>query len=93
MRLPALARFLNGSAYEEKTFTRDVSSSGAFLYVDCEIGTRRRLELILTLPPEGENPANIQVRYSGEVVRLERLPEGRLGVAAALESCEYLAPA
>jgi len=93
MRLPALARFLNGTTYEETTFTRDVSSGGAFLYVDCEIGTRRQLELILTLPPEGETPASIRVRYLGQVVRLERLPEGRLGVAAALGSCEYLAPA
>lgn len=93
MRLPALARFFNGSSHEEQTFTRDVSSAGAFLYVDAEIGTRRQLELTLTLPPEGESPASIRVRYTGQVVRLERLPEGRLGVAAALGNCEYLAPA
>jgi hypothetical protein len=93
MRLPAVARFSNGQVYEEQTFTRDVSSSGAFFYVDTEIGTRRHLELVLTLPPEGEAPANIRVRYTGQVVRLERLAEGRLGVAAALENCEYLAQA
>ena len=93
MRLPALARFSNGETHEEQTFTRDVSSSGIFFYVDAELGSRRQLELTLTLPPEGESPANIRVRYTGQVVRLERLPEGRLGVAAALGSCEYLAQA
>ena len=93
MRLPALARFFNGSEFEEQTFTRDVSSGGAFLYVGSEIGHRRQIEVTLFLPSEGENPANIRVRYTGQVVRLERLPEGRLGVAAALENCEYLAPA
>ena len=93
MRLPALARFSNGDVHEEHTFTRDVSSGGAFLYLDSEIGVRRKVELILTLPPEGETPASIQVRYTGQVVRLERLPEGRLGVAAVLGGCEYLAPA
>ena len=93
MRLPAVARFSNGQVYEEQTFTRDVSSSGAFFYLDTEIGARRHLELELTLPPEGEGPSNIRVRYSGHVVRLERLPEGRVGVAAALENCEYLAEA
>ena len=93
MRLPALARFSNGAVHEEQTFTRDVSSGGAFLYVDSEIGARRQLELTLTLPPEGETPTRICVRYTGQVVRLERLPEGRLGVAAALGSCEYLSPA
>ena len=93
MRLPALARFSNGTVHEEQTFTRDVSSGGAFLYVDSEIGGRRQVELILTLPPEGESPASIRVRYTGQVVRLERLPEGRLGVAAALGGCEYLSEA
>jgi len=90
MRLPAFARFLNGSVYEEETFTQDVSSTGAFFYVDAEIGGRRQLELTLILPSEGETPADIRVRYTGRVARLERSPEGRVGVAAALESCEYL---
>ena len=93
MRLPLLARFSNGGAHEEHTFTRDVSYSGAFFYVDLEVGGRRQLELILTLPPEGETPASIRVRYTGRVARLERSPEGRVGVAAAFGSCEYLAPA
>ena len=93
MRLPLFARFSNGGVHEEQTFTRDVSSSGAFFYVDAEVGGRRQLELILTLPPEGETPTSIRVRYTGRVARLERSPEGRVGVAAAFGSCEYLAPA
>ncbi|MGH9649963.1 MAG: PilZ domain-containing protein [Terriglobales bacterium] len=93
MRLPLSARFSNGAVHEEQTFTRDVSSSGIFFYVDAEVGSRRQLELTLTLPPEGESPASIRVRYTGRVARLERLPEGRVGVAAAFGSCEYLAPA
>ena len=92
MRLPLVARFSNGSLHEETTFTRDVSSSGALFDVDLDVGERRQVEVILTLPPQGENPANIQVRYSGRVARLERLPAGRWGVAAAFASCEYLTP-
>jgi hypothetical protein len=90
MRLPVVARFTNGSVHEEHTFTRDVSASGVFFDVDLDVGGRRELEVILTLPGEGENPANIRVRYSGRVARLERLSEGRWGVAAALSSCEFL---
>ena len=93
MRLPLVARFSNGWAHEEHTFTRDVSSSGAFFYVDLDVGGRRQMELILTLPSEGESPASIQVRYTGRVARLERSPEGRWGVAAAFGSCEYLSQA
>jgi hypothetical protein len=90
MRLPLVARFSNGSVYEEETFTQDVSSSGAFFYVNAEVGGRRQLELTLILPAEGETPADIRVRYTGRVARLERSPEGRVGVAAAFGSCEYL---
>ena len=90
MRVPAFARFLNGSVYEEETFTQDVSSTGAFFYVGTEIGGRRQLELTLILPAEGESPADIRVRYTGRVARLERSPEGRVGVAAAFGKCEYL---
>ena len=90
MRLPLVARFSNGEVHEEHTFTRDVSSSGALFDVDLDVGGRRQLEVILTLPGEGDNPANIRVRYSGRVARLERLAEGRWSVAAAFASCEYL---
>jgi hypothetical protein len=93
MRLPARARFSNGSVQEEETFTQDVSATGAFFYVDMEIGGRRQLELTLVLPSEGETPVEIRVRYTGRVARLERSTEGRVGVAAAFGSCEYLAPA
>src|ERR1700675_1877201 len=93
MRLPLMARFSNGSVHEEETCTQDVSSSGAFFYVNTEIGGRRPLELILMLPAEGETPADIRVRYTGRVARLQRSPEGRWGVGAAFASCEYLDPA
>ena len=92
MRLPAHARFSNGSVQEEETFTQDVSAKGAFFYVDSEIGGRRQVELTLVLPAEGETPVDIRVRYSGRVARLERSPEGKVGVAAAFGSCEYLDP-
>ena len=90
MRLPAIVRFSNGTVYEEETFTQDVSASGAFFYVGTEIGGRRELELILALPAEGESPVDIRVRYTGRVARLERSPDGRVGVAATFGSCEYL---
>ena len=93
MRLPVVARFTNGSVHEERTFTRDVSASGIFFDVDLDVGGRRELEVILTLPAQGENPADIRVRYTGRIARLEHRPEGRWGVAAAFASCEYLTPA
>ena len=94
MRLPLVVRLLNGSAaHEEHTFTRDVSFSGCYFYLDGETGGRREVEITMTLPPEGNNPTGIQVRYTGRVARLEPSSEGRLGVAATFANCDYLARA
>ena len=93
MRLPLLVRLTNGTVHEEHTFTRDVSFSGVFFYLDGETHGRRQVELTLTLPSEGANASGMQVRYTGRVARLEPSSEGRLGVAATLGNCEYLTPA
>jgi len=93
MQLPLLVRFSNGTVHEEHTFTRDVSFSGVYFYLDGETGGQRQVELTLTLPSEGEKQGGIQVRYSGRVARLEPSADGRLGVAATLANCEYLARA
>src|SRR5262249_47049251 len=90
MRLPLVVKLLNGTAHEEHTFTRDVSFSGVFFYLDGETYGRRDVELTLTLPSDGGSPSGIQVRYTGKVARLEPSGEGPLGVAATFASCEYL---
>ena len=92
-RLPMVVRLLNGSAHEEHTFSRDVSYSGVYFYLDGETGGRREVEITLTLPPEGNSPTGMQERYTGRVARLEPSPEGRMGVAATFANCEYLARA
>jgi hypothetical protein len=94
MRLPLVVRLLNGSnPLEEHTFTRDVSFSGCYFYLAGETGGRRDVEITMTLPPEGDSPTGIQVRYTGKVARLEPSEEGRLGVAATFANCEYVARA
>jgi len=91
--LPMVVRLLNGNAHEEHTVTRDVSFSGCYFYLEGETGGRREVEITLTLPPEGDSPTGIQVRYTGRVPRLEPSADGRLGVAATFANCDYLARA
>jgi len=93
MRLPLLVRLLDGNVHEEHTFTQDVSVTGVFSYMDAATGGQREVELTLTLPPDGKTPTGMQVRYTGRVARLEHSPDGRVGVAATFENCEYLARA
>lgn len=92
--VPMVVRLRNGSGeLEEHTFTEDVSYSGVYFYLDGETGGRREVEITLTLPPEGNSPSGIEVRYTGRVARLEPSSDGRLGVAATFANCEYLARA
>lgn len=92
-QLPMVVRLLNGSTRVEHTVTRDLSFSGCYFYLDGETGGRREVEITLTLPPEGDNPSGIEVRYTGKVARLEPSEDGRMGVAATFANCEYLARA
>ena len=94
MRLPMKVRFFNESPHEETTFTRDVSSSGVFFYLDGYIqnhpGEREPIEFTLTLPLNSAMAPEIKVRYTGEVVRIETLPDGKLGVAARMMGHEFM---
>ena len=64
--------------------TRDVSASGVFFYVNVEI--REHSELTRT--------AAIQVSCKGKVVRVQNDADtGRIGIAAAIHSYDFLAQA
>lgn len=94
MRLPMKVKFFNESPHEETTFTRDVSSSGVFFYLDGYFqnhpGTQEPIEFTLTLPLNSALAPEIKVRYTGEVVRVEALPDGKLGVAAKMMGHEFI---
>jgi hypothetical protein len=94
MRLPMTVKFFNEGPYEESTFTRDVSSSGVFFYLDGYVqnhpGEHEAIEFTLTLPLTSALAQEIKVRYTAEVVRVEALPDGKLGVAAKTSGHEFV---
>jgi hypothetical protein len=74
--------------------TRDVSASGVFFFVNCEIREESEIEFTMTLPPELTRTAAIQVSCRGKVVRVQNDPStGRVGIAAAIHSYDFLAQA
>lgn len=94
MRLPMKVKFFDERPFEESTFTRDVSSSGVFFYLDGYVqnhpGERESIEFTLTLPLTSALAQEIRVRYTAEVVRVEALPDGKLGVAAKTSRHEFV---
>jgi hypothetical protein len=70
--------------------TRDLTSSGIFLYTDSALETGSKLELVLMLPPDaGLGPGGWTV-CEASVVRIERGEGKGIGVAATLDRIERL---
>ena len=93
LEMPVWLR-LPGSDATVHAKTRDVSASGVFFYVNCEIQENSEIEFTMTLPPELTRTAAIQVSCKGKVVRVQNDPEtGKVGIAAAIHSYDFLAQA
>jgi hypothetical protein len=93
LEMPVWLR-LPGSDATVHAKTRDVSASGVFFYVNCEIREDAEIEFTMTLPPELTRTAAIQVSCKGKVVRVQNdAVTGKVGIAAAIHSYDFLAQA
>lgn len=93
LEMPVWLR-LPGSDATVHAKTRDVSASGVFFYVNCDIRENSEIEFTMTLPPELTRTAAIQVSCKGKVVRVQNDAEtGKTGIAASIHSYDFLAQA
>jgi hypothetical protein len=91
MRLPAIVKLEGASEFH--TETQNVSARGVFFYLDRALSAGTRLEVTLTFPPHVTLTDAVRVRFTARVIRVEnRLPSARIGVAAMIESYEFLRP-
>jgi len=83
---------LRGSASEAETSaeTRDVSTSGIFLYTDSRMAVGSNVELVLILPPELTSGENCWVCCHARVLRVEPVRGSRFGVAAEIQRMDIL---
>ena len=71
--------------------TRDLSSSGIFLYTDAEVAVGSELEIVLVLPPELSNGEKRWVCCQASVARVEGgNQDGRIGAAATIRRLDVL---
>jgi len=71
--------------------TRDVSAKGVFIFTDHEgFASETPIEFTLTLPPEITMTQSIRVNCTGKVIRVERDPRGKYGVAALIDHYRFL---
>lgn len=70
--------------------SRDISSSGIFIECDREIHPGTTMELVVNLPEEITQAAPVRLRCLGRVVRVDRGPRERMGMAVAIERYEFM---
>jgi hypothetical protein len=87
-RLPVKVRQPNGS--EQEGLTRDLSSTGIFLYSDGTLEAGSKLELVVMLPAELGLGSGGWTLCQASVVRVEEAGGGKVGVAATLDRIETL---
>ncbi|MGA7139898.1 MAG: PilZ domain-containing protein [Terriglobales bacterium] len=75
---------------EQQGLTRDLSSSGIFLYSESGIKAGSKLELVIMLPPGlGVGPGGWTLCHAS-VVRVEQSEGKSMGIAATLDSIALL---
>jgi len=90
VRVPVSIKFKQG-AIEATGYTRDLSTSGVFLYTDSHIVEGSDLEMVLILPPELTQGEKRWVCCRASVVRVEDSIDGSdFGVAANIRSIDML---
>ena len=88
VRVPVKVRQPDGS--ERQALTRNLSSTGIFLYSDTGLQVGSKLELVIMLPPGlGMGPGGWTL-CQASVVRVEEGTGRGVGVAATLDRIELL---
>jgi hypothetical protein len=88
-RLPVSIRNPSGST-EINAHTRDVSTSGMFLYTESRMSAGSDVELVLILPPELTSGEKCWVCCHARILRVEQGPGQDFGVAAEIKRMDIL---
>ncbi|MGA2018985.1 MAG: PilZ domain-containing protein [Candidatus Sulfotelmatobacter sp.] len=88
-RVPVQVKSVRGTA-ELNAQTRDVSTSGVFLYAESRMVEGADVELVLILPPELTSGEKCWVCCHARVLRVEPGPGKNFGVAAEIRRMDIL---
>ena len=87
LTLPVNVVRTSETAVNFRGWTRNLSTHGAYLVIEGEMGQYSAVEFFVTL----DGLRNVWLRCQGHVKRAEKLlPSGRLGVAATIQRYEFI---
>jgi PilZ domain len=90
MSLPMRVLPREASSRELRANTRDVSYRGLYFLSETKFDVGTPIDFVLTLPQRVSASGEVDIRCSGQVVRIEVGTNGTMGVAAKIERYEFL---
>jgi len=90
IQLPVKVRAKGSALPQQSTQTRDLSSSGIFLYSDSALAPGTKLELVLMLPSQLGIGSGGWTLCQASVVRVEKSDPRGVGIAATFDRIEQL---
>lgn len=75
---------------ELRAQTRDVSYQGLYFLAEANFEVGSEIEFVITLPQQVAQTGDVDIRCRGQIVRVESVSNGRMGVAAKIERYEFL---
>ena len=70
--------------------TRDVSYRGLYFLADSKFDVGSEIEFVITLPQQVTQSSDVNIRCTGEIVRIEPVENGRVGIAAKIARYEFM---
>jgi hypothetical protein len=90
MSLPLRVLPRESNSSELRAQTRDVSYQGLYFLSAQKFDVGAEIELVLTLPHQAAQAADVDIRCRGQIVRVEAARDGQLGIAAKIDRYEFL---
>ena len=89
MSLPL--RVLPGGAKgrELNASTRDVSYRGLYFLADSKFNVGTEIYFVIILPQQVTQSGDVNIHCHGEIVRVETIENGRVGIAAKISRYEF----
>jgi hypothetical protein len=89
MSLPLRVLPRESRSSELRAQTRDVSYQGLYFLAEEPFEVGSEIEFVITLPQQIAQTGDVDIRCRGQIVRVESVSNGRMGVAAKIERYEF----
>ncbi|HEV1995894.1 MAG TPA: PilZ domain-containing protein [Candidatus Acidoferrum sp.] len=90
MSLPMRVLPREAKGRELDAHTRDVSYRGLYFLADANFEVGSEIEFVITLPQQVTQSGDVNIRCAGEIVRIEPVEKGRVGIAAKIARYEFM---